>query len=346
MIKYEDILKIIDPIFVSTVNIITWDKFNEFVDTLNKKNCIHIHTKWAVDFYRSEYFSKNNNIDFYKLKLKDLPQHKRSKVFDQSAFDCMNKLADLELNLSQLSLTDTEKFIVDSLPIHTEIFSLGMNWYRSEFQYLSRFPLNKIRGFHIINEYNETLQVYDIIKKYNKTKILNLGDNQQSLRESWNRMLGVLWGFAEVGVGDKIIDIIDTLLEFHLLLADGILSDEFFNNIDQSISSPRRRMALLFIKSCIYNQMGLINKRVEVLQEIINLHSTKTDRAIRYYVGVNRLTEAALSLYKIDPNKENKDQVLKFYNSIENPNVTDHLECPRERALVTFQIAKTFGYVE
>ena len=37
MIKYEDILKIIDPIFVSTVNIITWDKFNEFVDTLNKK---------------------------------------------------------------------------------------------------------------------------------------------------------------------------------------------------------------------------------------------------------------------------------------------------------------------
>ena len=60
MIKYEDILKIIDPIFVSTVNIITWDKFNEFVDTLNKKNCIHIHTKWAIDFYRSEYFSKNN----------------------------------------------------------------------------------------------------------------------------------------------------------------------------------------------------------------------------------------------------------------------------------------------
>lgn len=346
MIKYEDILKIIDPIFVSTVNILTWDKFNEFVDTLNKKNCIHIHTKWAVDFYRSEYFSKNNNIDFYKLKLKDLPQHKRSKVFDQSAFDCMNKLANLELNLSQLSLTDTEKFIVDSLPIHTEIFSLGMNWYRSGFQYLSRFPLNKIKGPHIINEYNETLQVYEIIKKYNKTKVLDLKDNQQSLRESWNRILGVLWGFAEAEVGNHVIDIIDALLEFDLLLVDRTLNDEFFTTIDQSISSPRRRMALLFIKSCIYNQMGLINKRVEVLQEIINLHSTKTDRAIRYYVGVNRLTEAALSLYKIDPNKENKDQVLKFYNSIENPNVADHLECPRERALVTFQIAKTFGYVK
>lgn len=346
MIKYENILKTIDPIFISTVNIFTWDKFNEFVDTLNKKNCIHIHTKWAVDFYRSKYFLENNNIDFYKLKLKDLPQHERSKVFDQLAFDCMNKLADLELNLSQLSLTDTEKFIVDSLPIHTEIFSLGMNWYRSGFQYLSRFPLNKIKGPHIINEYNETLQVYEIIKKYNKTKVLDLKDNQQSLRESWNRILGVLWGFAEAEVGNHVIDIIDTLLEFDLLLVDRTLNDEFFTTIDQSISSPRRRMALLFIKSCIYNQMGLINKRVEVLQEIINLHSTKTDRAMRYYVGVNRLTEAALSLYKIDPNKENKDQVLKFYNSIENPNVTDHLECPRERALVTFQIAKTFGYVE
>ena len=343
----EKYLKDLHPIFKETKRLVCWESFNKYINHSSKVNTLHPHTEWSNNFYRSDYFQKNNLISKYKKKIKDYDHKDRPKLLTNEYKINLKELVKYETNQSQLSIDKVEDFMLKSLPIHNKIWSLGINHYRGEFQWLSRFSMCKMNHEHFPNQYKDFKTTVKIIEEYNKTGKLKITKSQEYLRDRYHDLMNVMWGFAEVGIGDKILDGLDVLLEFEKLCgAQKRMEDQFWPKIDLASGSLRRRLTLLMIKSSIYKGLGEDKKRIKVLNEIINMHSSKCNfRPIQYYVGVNRLTEAALSLYKLQPTKENKQRILEYYISAE-PQTHDHYESPRERALITFEILKTFGHIE
>lgn len=343
----EEYLKDVHPVFRNTKQLVCWEGFNKYVDHSIKSNTLHPHTEWSVNFYRSDYFQENNLIDEYKTKIKDYDHDDRPHLLTEQYKENLRELVKYETNQSELPIDKAEDFILKSLPIHNKIFSLGINHYRGEFQFLSRFSMCKANHEHFPNQYKDFKDTVKIIKAYNKTGKLKITKSQEHLRNKYHGLMNVLWGFAEFGIGDKVLDGLDVLLDFETLCGEQKrMEDQFWPGIDLASGSLRRRLSLLMIKSNIYQGLGEDKKRIKVLKEIINMHCSKCNfRPIHYYVGANRLTEAALSLYKLQPTKENKQRILEYYISTE-PQTHDHYESPRERALLTFEILKTFGHIE
>lgn len=343
----KNYLKDLHPIFKNTINLVCWDSFNEYVDHSIKSNTLHPHTRWAVNLFRSDWFQNNNLISKYKTKIKDYDHKDRPALLTAEYKKNLKELVKYETNQTKLHIDEIEDFMINSLPIHNKIFSLGINHYRGEFQFLSRFAMCKANHDHFPMHYENFRKTVKVIKEYNKTGKLELNEDEQYLRHEYHNMMNVLWGFAEVGIGDKILDGIDVLLKFEQLCGEQKrMDDQFWPLIDLASGSLRRRLSLLMVKSSIYEGLGEKDKQIKVLNEILNMHQSKCDfRPIHYYVGANRLTEAALSLYKLQPTKQNKQIILEYYISTE-PQTHDYYESPRERALVTFEILKTFGHIE
>ena len=343
----EKYLKHLHPIHKNTSRLIDWDTFNTYIDYSTDVGTLHPHTEWAVNFYRSKYFQNNNKIKSFKDKVGLIDNKDRPLKFETQAKINLNKLAKIEESLSNVPTDKVEDFMLKSLDVHSDIFSLGMCQYRGEFQYLSRFAMCKPLHIRFEHEFNEFKETVNIIKKYNKTGILNLTSPQEHLRTTYHEMLGVLWGMSEIGLGAEVLEGIEVLLEFETLCGKQKRNeDQFWPTIDLASGSLRRRMTLLFVKSNIYKGLGDDEERIKVLKEIINLHPSVCDfRPIHYYVGLNRLTEAALSLYKLQPTNSNKNTILEYYKGV-TPQQHDLYESPRERALLTFEILKTFGKIE
>ena len=320
----------------------------EYIKLLRKYGSCPVHTDWALDFYESVYYQKSNSSKYYRNILEKHDDNWFEKWCELSS-DHIKKIAEYEAPIFEKyhkgEEIDYEKVLVGSLPIMKETWSLFMNMFKGTYQNLSRFEVARIYKDPLQSDnFKILLEVDDIIRNYLKTKQLNLKPEQEYLRERYHVCLGTMWGFAEACIGEYILPIIDNFLEFDKICFEENWDDEFFK-YDLSKSGPRKRMSLLILKSTIYNQMGLIEKRKQVLKELVDMHySVDNGRHINYYVGINRLIESALCLYKLEPSEKLKEIILKYWCSMPGPNTHEHKETPRERALVTFQIAKTFGY--
>ena len=343
----EKYLKKLDPIFKNTHQLLTWDEFNTYVDHSIKAKTLCVHTEWATNFYRSKYFQDNNIVGKYRKIVKDYDYELHHEKYTKCAEEVMHEIAELESDLNTTPLNKVEEKMLKAMGAFIKVFSLGIVHYRGEFQYLSRFAMCKMVHPQFKDNFKDYQDVIKIIKKYIKTGTLNISKDNSHLRDTYHIITALLWGFAEVGLGEEILDGIDILLEFEHLCGERKRDDHFWFGVDDPKNSIRRRLSLLMIKSSILRSIGKDEEQIIVLKEILNVHFSKLDhRPINYYVGLNRLTEAALSLYKLQPTKENKNTVLEYYKSIPQTNTYDKHECTRERALVTFEILKTFGHIE
>jgi hypothetical protein len=343
----EKYLLKLDPVFKNTNQLLTWDEFNTYADYSIKAKTLHVHTEWAINFHRSKYFQDNNIAEKYRKTVKDYDYKLHGEKYDKCADDIMYEIAELETDLNTTPINKVEEKMLEAMESFVKVFSLGMVHYRGEFQYLSRFGMCKMLHPQFKNNFEDYQDIIKIIKKYNKTGTLKLSKDKLRLRDTYHIITALLWGFTEVGLGEEILDGVDILLEFEHLCGEKKREDHFWLGVDDPKNSIRRRLSLLMIKSAILRSMGKDEEQITVLKEILNMHFSKRDhRPINYYVALNRLTEAALSLYKLQPTKENKNTVLEYYKSILSTNTYDRHECTRERALVTFEILKTFGHIE
>lgn len=324
----------------------TLEEFKDDIVLWRKHRCFNTHSDWAYDFIKSEYFEKNNNVSYYDEIFSKLNKQDKYDKWVELSAELSVKLASYEKTIFAPNTPNPKDAIINSLPLHAEIFSLQYS--NSDLFVVSRWGFNRTCNHDFDRDYQHLLKIKDILKNYIKTKKLEIKEDEVYLRDFFSKMMFSCWTFIEAGIGYKILDIIETCLECDLLIYDKVLPDDFFKDKESSLLTPRKRLSLLLCKSFIHYQTQDIKAYKDTLHQIINLHPIyNRDRNIFYPIGLNRITESALSLYKVEPTEENKQRVLDLYLAKMYPQIPgDYFEYSRERGLVTFQIAKTFGYAK
>ena len=341
-----NIKDLINPEIILPYTKNTLEEFKDDIVLWRKYRCFNTHNDWAYDFIKSEYFKKHNNISHYDKLFSNLDKKDKFQKWIELSTELSKKLGEYEKTIFPPVEPSPKDAIINSLPLITEIFSLQYS--NSDLFVVSRWGFNRTCNHDFDRDYQHLSKIKDILKNYIKTKKLKIKEDEVYLRDFFSRMMFSCWIFIEAGIGYKILDIIETCLECDLLIYNKVLPDDFFKDKESSHLTPRKRLSLLLCKSFIYYQTQDIKAYKDTLHQIINLHPIYNgDRQIFYPIGLNRLTETALNLYKVEPTKENKQRVLDFYLVKMYPQTSaDHFEYSRERALVTFQIAKTFGYAK
>jgi hypothetical protein len=312
------------------------------IDLYKKHKCLNTHIGWAYDFQTSNDFIANQNVEYYRDKLKGIKDEEYYLKWKELTEEHLLNLCEFEKNNTFISNgISLKQKVIDSIPIHIEGWSVGMSGGRDDGNYLTRFSMFKIQEDTNHKAWGDLVKTEKIIRNYINTKVIT--DDQY--KNSFQSHLAALWAIAEASVGKYGMYIIDTLLEYDQMVWEGNLPNDYYE-FDSSKSHPRKRMSILLIKAMILKQMGKINECKDVYREIMSFHkSINNGKTINYYGGNTRLTEAALCLYKLEPTEENKQKVLEYYVEVSNPQYIDSYEYPRERGLLTYQIAKTFGYV-
>lgn len=318
-------------------------KLEPIIKLYKKHKCLNTHIDWAYDFQTSEDFIANQNVKYYQNKLKGIEGKERYTKWVKLTKKHLLDLCEFEKNNTFTSdYSDLKQKVLDSIPIHIEGWSVGMSLGRTDGNYLTRFSMFKIQEDSIHKAWTELVEAEKIIRNYINTKTIT----DDKYKNTFQKHLSALWAIAEASVGKYGLYIIDTLLECDQMVWKGDLPSDYYSGFDSSKDYPRKRMSILLIKAMVLNQMGKIDECKNVYREIMSFHrSIDNGRTIDYYGGNTRLTEAALGLYKLEPTEENKQKVLEYYVKVSNPQYIDAYEYPRERGLLTYQIAKTFNYV-
>jgi hypothetical protein len=95
----------------------------------------------------------------------------------------------------------------------------------------------------------------------------------------------------------------------------------------------RNKISILWIKAFAYLQLENRDKGKLALQDIVDHHSKPGDAS---YLLCNRIVEASILLYRLDPSRENLQQAKELLTLPLKYKLWENTETVRERGLIIY----------
>lgn len=292
----------------------------ETANYLSKNFVLHNHYNLTLNFF---------NTDFYQDRIKLYPEKIQLEEIRNDLF---------KINSQILTSQSLEKDIL------FELLELLVKHFRSSYDF--RYGLSAWYSKDITLKRLE--QAIDICNQINKYK-----DDPETggiTSNIWNQsLMASIWQCVYVGLYEEgfylietIENLIDKIWEYENQYKKRLKNYVFPNVLDQP-TLGRFIMSLNFAKAQFYLYLKQPQKAEECFEKIVQLHHKKGNHP-RYKVywpnGLNRVTEAAIEVYKLNPTEENKNRSIDYYlNSTfdSNPNI-EPTEATRERLLITYML--------
>lgn len=167
----------------------------------------------------------------------------------------------------------------------------------------------------------------------------NIDIPKQSL---WHYLLSRLWMGLEGGLEEEILPILNSWQNFIQRCFDNKLEEEFYKFVGFKITYGRRKVSLGWIEFQCYKQLNNKSEQIRVLDEIINLHPILFDDLggkipmVYSYVGINRIFEATILKYVLEPNSVNKLMCHNIYSYKMPQLMHEGMECSIEKGITVF----------
>ena len=299
----------------------------EEIEKVNNKGRNHNHNILVYEFVNSPYFKEkwkiinNNTLDYFHNEY-DYPINFYGKVKEE--------IINIEQNLidKKTDLNTTIDLILDLGVKHISKYDLPNNS-------IFRFGINKIFKNNELE--NQLINNQEWV--YQSNEALNLiGIN-----------LGLVWVCVENGLYYKGMDLIDFCLS--LLNNEKLIEDKAFDHVN------RRKMSCYMAKGALHLMNNEKDDAYECFKEITSYFTLpklypkdvldKSDsKGLFWRVAANRCLEAAIEMFKLKPNKTNKELCIDLYLKTllpyypEEPIGHDSWEGIRERVLITYMLKK------
>ena len=162
--------------------------------------------------------------------------------------------------------------------------------------------------------------------------------------KSWNReIMGSIWACVYGGLIEEGLYIIQTIedLIFKIHSQSGLPTNCVFPTVLDQSTPGRFLKSLRMPKARLYMSNGELKKAEATFKSIVDLCMFTNDSKYRVYWdnGLNRITEAAIEVYNLNPTQENKDRCLDFYYKSTNTTI-EPTEAVRERCLITYMLMR------
>lgn len=247
--------------------------------------------------------------------------------FDQELYD---------ISPSQLTYEKLEKYL-KLLPRHLDAMHAAYTYTNRKYKVLfCRFGCNRlVRGL------NKEDTEYVL---YNTRKIKKLLDSDydftsgDKLGINWHTFLNTCWILIEGGVAEVSLEIAETILKlFDKQVEMYKTAAQFtFVALYQSMD-VRSRFTVLWIKAFSLIQIGKIEEAKAVLQHMVTF---LLDSTYHSYVIYNRMTEASIILYRLEPSEKHKKQAEESLILTSKEILHESTETVRERGLIIYDFCK------
>jgi len=198
----------------------------------------------------------------------------------------------------------------------------------------------------ILKKLEESFNICNQINKYKDDP--ETGGVTCETRYFWNHeFMPSIWNCVYAGLYDEgfyLIETTENLIEKiweHKKQYKKLPNNCVFHNILDQNNLGRYVMSLGFAKAQLYLGLKEFKKAEECFENITQLYRGKGNHPkhiIHWPNGYNRITEAAIEVYKLNPTEENKNRAIDYYLSSTYTYDIEPTESTRERLLITYML--------
>ena len=294
----------------------------DMVKFLYENYSTHNHYKLTVDFF---------NTDFYKNSI-----NKRGKRSLEEIRNDLYKINSKILEsktLDEETLTPLLYLLVDHLNGNYK-FRYYVNIWRVDFERILSNLESTLDLCNQLNQYKDDpesggIVVSDFNGRYLKSQVWN------------NVTMPTIWASIYIGLIEEGLYMIETLEELINKIHKFKSKNGVFPTVLDQNNPGRYIMTLYFAKAQIYLQQKGYKKAEECFELITQLYKGKGNHpkyVVRWPNGYNRITEAAIEVYKLNPTEENKNKAIDYYLSSTVIDDIEPTESTRERLLITYML--------
>ena len=317
----EKIMSRINPALLSLSGVKAVKKINEI-------NITHNHYQLAVEYYETdlwaEHFKKCNGESPYNwIELRDQLFEINNRIISSKH----NNINPEDL-FKILEILVYHSCVRDHSPIFTEgnLFRFSAN----QWNVLDRTLDYLEKAIELCNEVN-------LHKDDPETGGFDGG-------KAWNKeLMHSIWACVYGGLYEEGMYLINTMehLIFKIHDAPTFPKNRVFETVLDQPTPGRFLKTLRMAKARLYLLEGNKAKAEETFESIVNLGKFTNNGTYRVYWsnGLNRITEAAIEVYKLNPTEENKERCLKYYHMSTNTDI-EPTESVRERGLITYMLMR------
>lgn len=162
----------------------------------------------------------------------------------------------------------------------------------------------------------------------------------------WNNVMTDIWACSYTGLYEEALYLIGILEKLIIKLTEEEIDNPVFPLVLDQNTNGRFLMSLYMLRTKIYIAQGKIDLAIKDYETIVSYNETNPNLPssnpykIWWFTGLNRVTEAAIELYKLNPTEERKKQCIEFYINCIQFGIFDNMESTRERGLITYMLMK------
>lgn len=305
---------------------------NELAEYITANHVIHNHYTLSLDFAKTEFFKKVK---------KTLP----NKIFTwEEALityeGVKEELVQINENLLKNNKLDNSSLyqVLDGLARH--MCALDKN-NPDHF----RFGIDKWRTEEVINTQLDrlasSLEVINTIEKN-----LDKPDIGGFKYKYWNDLMTDIWACAYTGLFPEALYCLNILEKLIIKLTEEEGENPVFPLVLDQGTNARFLMSVYMLRTKIYVAQGKIDLAIKDYETIASyyefdpLNLSNRPYKIWWFTGLNRVTEAAIEIYKFNPTEENKQRCIEYYINCCKFGPYDNTESTRERGLITYMLMK------
>jgi len=317
-------------------------KLTNHVEILNLQKeikGIHNQNRIALDFLLSNHYKDYSYYDEFFEYYKTLQENEKRPFQIEVFKEVTEQYKNLDKNLQnknpqELTYQDLEPYI-KLLPKHLDAMIATYTHDYRKFEVLfCRFGCNRL-----INGLKQDSIEYVLqnIEKIN-TLIEEGNDFETELDLNWHVFLTTCWTLIEGGVGEVSLYIADIILKLFEIQIEPNRSaaQKVFVALYRSVDT-RSRITTLWIKALALIQLDRIEEAKQTLKFMID---SLISSNFHTYVLYNRMTEASILLYILEPTAENEHLARKLMILTAKEDLREPTETARERGLIIYDFCK------
>jgi hypothetical protein len=297
----EQIINKIDP------NLLILGQSHEIVKYLQSKNSTHPHYSLTLDF---------SNTLFYKSIEQPIP-----------TLETLNTQL-LNINgqiIKENSLKESLLFkILEILAHHINsdhFYRYGVNpWYNLD---------KALQDLELTMTWCNEINNHSDIETGGKTY------------DGWNStLMPTLWACVYAGLIEEGLFISNTIENLiYKIYKNSPKNGVFLTVLDQP-PSGRFLMSIHFAQALLYKNSKKLDLAEKYYEKIVQMYKWKGNSPYEIFWtnGLNRITEAAIEVYKLNPTEENKNRAIDYYLSSCSSDDIEPTEATRERGLITYML--------
>ena len=299
--------------------------YNKALGIHKRNGGLHNQNRIVLDFIDSNFYKECNRYEELHKHYRGLERDERDSLADKVFERIRLEYVELDKQLAGIAPKDLKPEDLEPylkiLPEHLDAETARVEHYQKLGSIFCRHGCNRLQFGLDRDSVEYVLESIDRVEKTIAGKLKNSND----LTLDWYKVLATCWILIEGGVGEVSLYIAEVLSKIN--------NSHTFIPATVRRGIARNNISILWIKASAHTQLKNKDRAKRNVQKIVEYYTRCGDES---YLLCNRVVEASILLYRLEPSEENLQQVKELLILPLKHSLWENTETVRERGLILY----------